>query len=385
MPTFDPQPFRIAVSDEQLADLNRRLDNTRWPPGQVNDDNWSYGTDLDYLKDFCHYWRHSYNWREREAAINRFEQFLATVDGQQLHFIHQRSPHEDATPIVITHGWPGSIVEFLKIIEPLTEPEKHGGSAADAFHVVCPSLPGYAYSPSAEAPGMNPMRVGGLQAQLMAGLGYGGYIAQGGDWGAMISTEMGRQDPGHCIGVHLNMVIGMPPAGEGDPKAALSKEERARVERGEAFQNDGMGYFHIQSTRPQTLAYGLSDSPAGLAGWIIEKFRSWSDCEGDLAKCYTRDELLDNIALYWFSGSIGSSTRIYYEMMHGDLSFDRIEVPTGAALFPRELMNAPRAWAEASYNIVHWQSHPSGGHFAAMEQPAALVGDLREFKRALGS
>ena len=384
MPTLDAQAFRIAVSDEQIADLNRRLDNTRWPAVQVNDDNWSYGTELDYLKDFCRYWRSEYDWRAREAAINRFEQYLATVDGQQLHFIHQRSPHQDATPIVITHGWPGSIVEFLKIIEPLTEPEKHGGTAADAFHVICPSLPGYAYSPSATAPGMHPKRIGALQAQLMSGLGYDGYIAQGGDWGSMVSTEMGRQDPEHCIGVHLNMIVGIPPADASDPKAGLSQEERARVERGEAFQNDGMGYFHIQSTRPQTLAYGLTDSPAGLAGWLVEKFRSWSDCDGDVEASYSRDELLDNIALYWFSGSIGSSTRIYYEMMHGDLGFERVEVPTGAALFPHELMNAPRAWADAGYNIVHWESYPRGGHFAAMEQPALLVEDLRKFKRVLG-
>ncbi len=376
------QPFSVHIADEEIADLHRRLDNTRWPD-QVNDADWSYGTDLEYLRDLCRYWRSDFDWRAREKELNRFSQFLTEVDGQTLHFIHQRSHHENAQPIIITHGWPGSVVEFLKVIEPLTDPEAHGGTAADAFHVVSASLPGFGFSPPATSPGMGPKRIAALQSKLMSELGYEGYIAQGGDWGAMISTEMGRQDPEHCRGVHLNMVFASPPEGEDNPMDGVAEAEAQAMQLSEEFSKEGMGYFHIQSTKPQTLAYALNDSPTGVAGWIVEKFRAWSDCGGDVEKSFSKDELLTNIALYWFTGTPGSSARLYYETMHSEQDTSRVEVPTGAVIFPAELIKAPRRWAEHSYNIVHWSEMKKGGHFAAMEVPDLFIQDVRTFAATL--
>ena len=376
------QKFTVHIPDEAIADLHRRLDHARWPD-QVNDADWSYGTDLDYLRELCRYWRSDFDWRAQEKELNRFNQFRTEVDGQVLHFIHQRSRHEDAQPIIITHGWPGSVVEFLKVIEPLIDPEAHGGVAENAFHVVCPSLPGFGFSPAATASGMDPKRIAALQAQLMAQLGYDSYIAQGGDWGSMISSQMGRQDPEHCRGVHLNMIFAMPPEGEENPMEGVTEAELQAMQRSEQFNKEGMGYFHIQSTKPQTLAYALNDSPVGVAGWIVEKFRAWSDCGGEVEKIYTKDEILTNIALYWFTGTPGSSARIYYETMHSEQDTSRVEVPTGAAIFPVELVRAPRRWADLSYNIVHWSEMERGGHFAAMEVPKLFVQDVRAFAAVL--
>ena len=374
--------FSICITDEEIADLHRRLDNIRWPD-QLNDADWSYGTDLEYLRDLCSYWRNEFDWRAQEKALNRFDQFLMEVDGQTLHFIHQRSRHENAKPIILTHGWPGSVVEFLKVIEPLTDPEAHGGTAEDAFHVVSASLPGFGFSPAATSSGMGPRRIAGMQAKLMAELGYDSYIAQGGDWGAMISTEMGRQDPQHCRGVHLNMVFASPPEGEDNPMDGVTEAEAQAMQQSEHFSKEGMGYFHIQSTKPQTLAYALNDSPVGLAGWIVEKFRAWSDCDGEVERSFTKDELLTNIALYWFTSTPGSSARIYYETMHSEQDTSRVEVPTGAVIFPAELIKAPRRWAESAYNIVHWSEMKKGGHFAAMEVPELFVQDVRAFAAIL--
>ena len=372
--------FDIRIADEQIADLNQRLDNTRWPD-QLNDSNWSYGVDLDYLKSFCSYWRHQFDWRSQEKALNRFSHFRTEIDGQLLHFIHQPSRYAGARPLIITHGWPGSVVEFMKIIEPLTDPVSHGGHERDAFHVVCPSIPGFGFSPAAAEPGMEPRRVASLQVQLMESLGYDGYIAQGGDWGSMISTEMARQDRARCAGLHLNMVVALPPSE--NAMDGLSPQEAHNMQTSEAFSKEGMGYFHQQSTKPQTLSYGLNDSPVGQAAWIVEKFRDWSDCDGDVEKSFSKDELLSNIALYWFTATAGSSARIYYETVHSEQNMDRVEVPTGCALFPKELMKAPRKWADLAYNIVHWQEMPRGGHFAAMEVPELLVQDIRDFNAKL--
>ncbi len=374
--------FPIRISDEEIADLHRRLDNVRWGD-ELNDADWSYGADMHWIKRLCDYWRTDFDWRAQEAQLQRFEHFIAdTAGGQEIHFIHHRSRCENARPLVITHGWPGSVFEFMKIIEPLADPAAHGGRTEDAFHVVCPSLPGFGFSPPPTEPGMDPRRAAACQVELMKQLGYSRYIAQGGDWGALISTEMGRQDPENCAGVHLNMLVAMPPA-DGDPMAGLSDEEKLNMQTSEQFSKEGMGYFHIQSTKPQTLSYALNDSPVGLAAWIAEKFRAWSDCDGDVEKVYTLDELLANISLYWFTRTAGSSARMYYETMHNEQSTARVEVPTGAVLFPRELMKAPRKWAEAAYNIVHWSVMSKGGHFAAMEQPELLVGDIRSFAACL--
>ena len=374
----DLVPFTVRFSDAALSDLRERLERTRWP-AQINDSEWSYGTDLDYLRSLCDYWATRYDWRAREEAINRFDHFTTEIDGQTLHFIHQRSVHDDATPLIITHGWPGSVVEFLEIIGPLVHPLGHGGRAEDACHVVCPSLPGFGFSPAAASPGMQAYRIADLQAELMRRLGYSRYVAQGGDWGAMIGACMASQDAAACAGLHLNMVIAQPPDDVEDPRAMLDDADRRRLERADAFNQAGMGYFHIQSTCPQTLSYALADSPAGLAAWIVEKFRAWSDCGGDVESAFSRDALLDNIMLYWLSGDPGAAGRLYYEMMHSEFRPLEVDVPTGVAVFPKEMANAPRAWAERRYRLVHWEEYPEGGHFAAMEQPERLVGDIRLF------
>ena len=380
----DIAPFTVHCPDSVLADLRERLGRMRWP-AQINDDDWSYGTDLDYLRSLCGYWATRYDWRAREAAINRFDHFQTEIDGQRLHFIHQRSPHDAATPLIITHGWPGSVVEFMEIIEPLVNPTAHGGRAEDACHVVCPSLPGFGFSPPASAPGMHAYRIADLQAGLMRRLGYARYVAQGGDWGAMIGACMASQDATGCMGLHLNMVIAQPPQGVDDPAADLDEADRQRLATAEAFNQTGMGYFHIQSTRPQTLSYALADSPTGLAAWIVEKFRAWSDCDGDVERAFDRDALLDNIMLYWLSGDPGGAGRLYCEMMRAEFRPLQVATPTGVAVFPKEMANAPRAWAARRYHLVHWEEYPQGGHFAAMEQPERLVADIRLFLERLRS
>lgn len=377
------RPFRIEVLDAALEDLHRRLDHARWPDS-LNDRQWSYGTEAGYLRELTNYWRYEFNWRSQEAELNRFKQFLVKIDQLETHFIHQTSPHPEATPICISHGWPGSVVEFLEVIDALTHPEQHGGTAADAFHVVCPSLPGYGYSSAATEPGMNSGAIARRHCRLMSMLGYDRYIAQGGDWGALISRHMAVQDSG-CIGLHLNMAIAYPPGDIEDPLSLASEPEKAAWARSERFNREGMGYFHIQSTRPQTLAYGLNDSPLGLCAWLTEKFRDWSDCDGEIRNAISWDRLLTNVALYWFSNSIGSSTRLYYEEVHNPSELPFVKVPTGVSVFPAELVQPPKAWVEKSYHLVYHQSLDRGGHFAAMEQPQLFVEELRRFKASLES
>ena len=374
-------PFQIAVPEEVLADLRERLARTRWPD-QIPGSGWDYGTELAYLRELCEYWRGEYDWRRHEAALNRWPQFTTQVDGQRIHFIHARAKREDALPLLITHGWPGSIAEFQKILPLLTEPEAHGGDAADAFHVVCPSMPGYGFSGPTHARGWDAQRIAEAEMDLMRRLGYTRYGAQGGDWGALVTVHIGRLDAAHCAGIHLNMIMALPPEEPGE----LSEREQQSLARSKEFQQTGAGYQAIQGTRPQTLAYGLFDSPAGLAGWIIEKFRAWSDCGGDVESVFSRDELLTNITIYWVTGTINSSMRLYYEMRKsGRAGFTqgKVEVPTGCASFPGEIYNAPRAWAERHYNVTHYTTHNKGGHFAAMEQPTLLANDLRTFFRPL--
>ena len=371
----DTNPFRIAVPDDDLDDLRRRLAGTRWPEPECVDD-WSQGIPLDYTRELAAYWAHGYDWRAREALLNRFDQFTTDIDGLDIHFIHQRSPHDDALPLIITHGWPGSIVEFHKVIEPLTDPTAHGGRAEDAFHVVCPSLPGYGFSGKPARTGWGIGKVADAWETLMTRLGYDRYGAQGGDWGAAVTTTIGRNgDRNHCAGIHLNMPVAFPPAGMNKP----TPEEQAALQAMEHYQQWDSGYSKQQSTRPQTLGYGLVDSPAGQLAWIVEKFWSWMDCDGHPENVLTKDELIDNVMMYWATASAASSARMYWESFRFFGEFGRVELPTGIAAFPKEIFRAPRHWCEAMYNVTHWTAMPRGGHFAAFEQPELFVDDVRAF------
>jgi epoxide hydrolase len=368
------RPFQIAVSDTDLDDLRSRLSHTRWPEAECVDD-WSQGIPLAYTQELARYWRDEYDWRARESALNRFNQSVTEIDGLDVHFIHQRSPHEDAFPLVLTHGWPGSIVEFHKVIEPLTDPTAHGGRAEDAFHVVCPSLPGYGFSAKPDATGWGVARIAEAWEVLMGRLGYDRYGAQGGDWGAGVTTQIGL-NRGGCLGIHLNMPLGRPPKGGGGD---LSDAEQQAFARLEYYQKWDSGYAKQQSTRPQTLGYGLVDSPVGQLAWIVEKFWSWMDCDGHPENVVSRDELLDNVMLYWLTGSGASSARLYWESFQNFGRGGRVELPTGIASFPLEIIQSPRSWCEETYNVTHWTDMPRGGHFAAFEQPELYVDDIRAF------
>jgi pimeloyl-ACP methyl ester carboxylesterase len=380
MPDLAIEPFRIEFPESALDDLHDRLVRTRLSD-QIPDAGWDYGTERDYLSELLAYWRDEYDWRRAEAELNAFDHFLTEVDGARLHFLHARSPEPNALPLVITHGWPGSVVEFLEIVGPLSDPRAHGGDPEDAFHVVCPSIPGYAFSGPTRERGWTSGRVAKAFTELMAALGYSRYGAQGGDWGSMISTQIGLADPEHVAGVHLNMVIAFPPP-DLDVNA-LGDDERDSLASLEHYNRDENGYARIQGTRPQTIGYALDDSPAGLAAWIVEKFRAWTDCGGEVERCLTKDKMLDNIMLYWMTGTAHSAGRLYYEVEHdGALAPDaRVEPPVGIAAFPGEVLRFPRSWAERRYNIVRWTDMPRGGHFAALEQPELLVDDVRSFFR----
>jgi microsomal epoxide hydrolase len=377
--------FTIEVPDAVLDDLKQRLARTRLPD-QLEGAGWDYGTELSYLKELVGYWKDKYDWRVHERALNEFEHWKTTVRDLEVHFIHQRSPEQDALPLVITHGWPGSVYEFHKIIGPLTNPVAHGGRREDAFHVVCPSMPGYGWSQAPKKPGFDITAVAETNAALMAKLGYTRYGAQGGDWGAIATAWLGRVDPSHLAGIHMNMVVAGPPPGVANPMEGVTAEEQAWLGEMGEFQQKETGYQQIQGTKPQTLGYGLNDSPAGLAAWIVEKFRAWSDCGGDVESAFTRDRLLTNIAVYWFNGTITSSTRLYYEVMRSPrlgLFTSQVQVPTGVARFPKEIMRFPRRWVEQRYRVTHWSDQPRGGHFAAMEQPQLYVEDVRKFFRSV--
>ncbi|MDX1892853.1 epoxide hydrolase family protein [Mycolicibacterium sp. 050158] len=372
VPSVDP--FRIHVSDEVLADLRRRLSNTRWPEAECVED-WSQGIPLAYTRELAEYWANDYDWRTREAALNRFEQFVTEIDGLAIHFIHQRSPHPDALPLVITHGWPGSVVEFQKVVEPLTDPTRYGGDARDAFHVVCPSLPGFGFSGRPSATGWNTDRVARAWDTLMGRLGYDRYGAQGGDWGAAVTTDIGR-NVGGCVAIHTNMPLAAPPPGVLDDPTPADEIALAAMKY---YRDHDSGYYKQQATRPQTLGYGLVDSPVAQLAWIVEKFWSWTDCDGHPENAISRDELLDDVTLYWVTGTGASSARFYWERAHSPDSGARVELPTGIAAFPKEITRPPRAWCEPRYHITHWTDMPRGGHFAAFEQPRLYVDDVRAF------
>lgn len=385
MPSNRVQPFRVEVPQAQLDDLAERLARTRWPD-ELPGVGWDHGVPLDYLKDLAEHWRTSYDWRVHEARLNQIPQFTTTIDGQRIHFLHVRSRGPDAMPLLLIHGWPGSIVEFLDVIGPLSDPRAHGGEPADAFHLVIPSIPGFGFSGPTRDTAWTNRRVAEAFAELMSRLGYERYGAQGGDWGAMIAPELGRIDAEHVIGVHVNAAtMGFIPFGPPGPEelATFSDAEKARLQRlGASTAGPGTGYFEIQANRPQTVAYGLTDSPVGQLAWIVEKFKEWTYGSGLPEDAVDRDRMLTNVMLYWLSRTANSSARLYYENVHaGSWSQQPGTTPTGVAVFAEDY--AIRRYAERGNNIVHWTEFDRGGHFAAMEEPELLTADVRDFFRGL--
>jgi epoxide hydrolase len=367
--------FRIDIPQADLDDLRDRLARTRWPD-QLPDVGWDYGIALDDVRELAEYWRTEYDWRAAERRLNSFPQFTTAIDGQAVHFLHVRSASPGALPLIMTHGWPGSVVEFMEIIGPLTDPGAHGGNPGDAFDLVVPSIPGFGFSGPTRERGWNVQRVARAWDELMGRLGYERYGAQGGDWGSSISRELGVLAPERVIGVHLNTLTQYV---SGEP-VDLSERDRSRIERLRVFRRTGSGYGAIQATRPQTVGYGLTDSPAGQLAWIAEKFGEWTD--GGLG-AVDRDQMLTNITVYWLTRTAGSSARLYYEAARsGVLGPPTVSTaPTGVAVFPEEIAPAVRPIAEQSNQIVHWSEFDRGGHFAAMEEPDLLIGDVREFFR----
>ena len=362
--------FDIHVDDLVLDDLRDRLALTRFPD-ELPDTGWEYGVPLGYLHELVEYWRDGYDWRAQEARLNTLPQFRTLIDGQSIHFVHVRAPSDDAFPLLLMHGWPGSIIEFVDAIERLR----------DEFHLVVPSLPGYGFSEPTRTRGWDPTRIARAFTALMAQLGYTRYGAQGGDWGAQIATRIGAIDTEHCAAIHLNMPIGSRP----DDAPPLTDADKADLAAMHEFQREEAGYAIEQGTKPQTLGVGLNDSRAGLLAWIVEKFRTWSDCDGHPENVFTRDQLLTNVMLYWVTRTIASSTRLYRETRLAGVDGEpaRVDIPTGVARFPKEVIRFPRSWVEHRYNVTHWADMPRGGHFAAMEQPALFAGDVRTFFRGV--
>jgi pimeloyl-ACP methyl ester carboxylesterase len=368
-------PFRIDVPQQQLDDLQDRLRRTRWPD-ELPGAGWDYGIPLAYVKELAAYWSNSYDWRLHETRLNRLSQFTTEIDGQRVHFVHVRSPEPTALPLVMTHGWPGSFVEFLRVIGPLTDPKAHGADPADAFHLVLPSIPGFGFSGPTRQPGWNVHRIARAWKELMGRLGYARYGAQGGDWGSPISRELGLVAPDQVVGVHVNM-LNAGPTNDSAELGELSEVEKQHLSAAGRFRSQGLGYAMIQSTRPQTLAYAITDSPVGQLAWIAEKFEEWSDAP-DAIK---RDELLTNVMIYWVTSTAGSSARLYRESASTWTAQARSSTPMGVAVFPKEMAPPIRRFAERSNNIVHWSEFERGGHFAAMEVPELLVPDIRAFFR----
>src|SRR5215212_2870168 len=403
---MDIQPFTVQVPEAELADLQARLARTRWPDEIVGAD-WEYGTSLAYLQDLMRYWQERFDWRAQERAINAFAHFRATVGGLGIHFVHQHGNGPAPLPLIITHGWPGSFIEMLKILPLLSDPARYGADPQDAFDVVIPSLPGYGFSDRPSGRGMNPFRIADLWVELMEGLGYQHFGAQGGDWGSSVASCLGFTHADAVVGIHLNYIPGSYAPYLGPGARGLSAAERAfQQERERWLQTEG-GYGQIQRTKPQTLAYGLNDAPAGLAAWIVEKFRAWSDCGGEVERRFSKDELLTNIAIYWLTGTIGSAFRVYRDWALGAESNphawegreevprgvaskplardERVGAPSAVALFPADPPSGmPREWDERSYSdLRRFSRMPRGGHFPAMEEPEVLAEDIRSFFRPL--
>jgi len=379
------QPYKIEIPDSVLDDLKSRLERTRWPD-ELPGTGWDYGSNLDYVKELVEYWRTKFDWHAQEKLINSFSHFKSEVDGLNIHFIHEKGKGPNPMPLVITHGWPGTFFEMYKVIPMLSDPASHGGDPADAFDVVAPSMPGYGFSDATDKRGLSVLSIGDLWAKLMSeNLGYQRFAAQGGDWGARVTAKLGLSHGDKVIGIHTTSTSSPTPY-RGPGTRELSEAEKAMLAQRVQWLADEGGYSHIQATKPQTLSYGLNDSPAGLAAWIVEKYRTWSDCGGDVESRFTKDELLTTITIYWVTQSINSSTRLYYESFFQawDLAKDeKIQVPVAIASFPRENSVPLREWAERSFNIQQWTDMPSGGHFAALEEPDRLVEDIRKFFRGL--
>jgi pimeloyl-ACP methyl ester carboxylesterase len=379
------RPFSIHVPTSRLSELKARLAQTRWPDA-IADSDWTHGASLEYMKQIVDYWQTQFDWRVQETALNQFRQFHADIDGLKVHFIHERGLGSQPLPLVITHGWPGSFVEILGLIPQLTDPASHRAAAEDSFDVIVPSMPGYGFSNPPTQPGMNAFRIAELWVQLMNGLGYSRFGAQGGDWGASVGTCLGLMYPENLIGLHLNYIPGSFKPFLGSGTSGLSETETEFLQAQENWSQAEGGYGHVQATKPQTLAFGLNDSPAGLAAWIIEKFRDWSDCDGDVERRFSKDELLTNVMIYWTTQTIHSSMRLYYEARKRPLHFkagEKVRAPCGVARFSKEAPFPPREWVERGYNVQRWSEFAVGGHFAAMEEPELLAADIRAFFRPL--
>ncbi len=372
-------PFHVDVPEAVVADLRERLRRTRWPePATAG--GWSQGTPLAWVRELCRHWLEDYDFAAARERINQFPQFRTAIDGLGICFVHVRSPHPGAVPLILTHGWPGSVVEFRKVIGPLADPAAYGGDPADAFHIVCPALPGFGFSGKPAEPGWDLPRIADAWDQLMNRLGYPRYGAQGGDWGARVTIELARRHPASLVGIHLNMVPTIPEPGTEDDD--LAEPERNAIETLARHRAQGQGYVAIQSTRPQSLGYGLVDSPAALAAWIGEKYQAWSDNDGNPASVFTPEEMLDNIMLYWLPAAGASAARIYWETA-GKLAVDPVTVPAGCSIFPREFYRPSRRWTQRVFpDLRYWNELDKGGHFAALEQPEAFTGEVRAAFRA---
>ena len=379
------QPFKIDVADSVLDDLRQRLAQTRWPD-EIPGSGWDYGSNLDYLKELVEYWRTGFDWRSQERMLNSFSQFKSQVDGMDIHFVHEKGKGPKPMPLVITHGWPSTFFEMSKILPLLTDPGSHGGDPADSFDVVAPSLPGYGYSDRPAERGMQVLKVADMWATLMTeNLGYPRFAAHGGDIGAGVTSRLGYAHAQRMTGIHLTSIT-RPTPYLGPGSQPLTAAEQALVDQRERWQQAEGAYAHMHGTKPQTLSYGLNDSPVGLAGWIVEKYRTWSDCHGDVESRFTKDELLTTVTIYWVTQTIGSSTRMYYENQRSLWNMEqgeRVEAPTGVALFPQDIARPPREWAERSFNLGRWTEMTKGGHFAALEEPQMLAEDIRAFFRPL--
>ena len=371
-------PFTVDIPQQALDDLQTRLALTRWPDAETCN-GWDQGIPLAYTRELATYWEQQYDWRRCETMLNKWPHYMTTIDCVDVHFMHCRSEHEDALPVIITHGWPGSVLEFHKVINALTDPTQHGGNESQAFHVIAPSLPGYGFSGKPVSTGTTAQAVGRMWGKLMARLGYDRYVAQGGDWGALVTQSMGVTETTHCAGIHINMPVVAP---DPDTFNDLTAQEQGALDAMEFYNRWDSGYSKQQSTRPQTLGYGLADSPVGQMAWIVEKFYAWTDSEKNGVRhpehVLTKDELLDNVMIYWLNNAAASSARLYWESFNAP-NLDPINMPVGCSLFPKEIFRSSRRWAEKRFtNLIYWNELDRGGHFAAFEQPDTFINEVRQ-------